>query len=405
MLAAAAILAFPTALVAQAGPPRDVERAVAIARERSPLLTLATGRRLVAEGRGRADAAWPNPIAEWRRENLDSPLQPDIFATLQVPFSITGRQFVLREASSFAARRGRADSVVAMRQLDHDVVRAYWRASLALELAAIADTELIARQSTATFDAQRFREGAVAEVAVLRTQLEADRARIAAVGARAEAVRATTDLARILGVDVRSVDRLAPLSPDTLGEIASADTNWTTVRDRRDDLASLRLQATENQRRWSAEVRGAVGDVSVIGGYKKTSGYTTGLFGVLLPLPLFNRNDGPRVRARGEYLIAQAELLNAERRVQGEVLAAAQAYEAVRAADRDGVALLDARAVEVAQIAEASYREGAISLIELLEAQRARADARAAAARWIVDAHLAELELRRATGAPLLRNP
>jgi len=43
--------------------------------------------------------------------------------------------------------------------------------------------------------------------------------------------------------------------------------------------------------------------------------------------------------------------------------------------------------------------------VELIEAQRARSDARAAAARWRHDAHLAWLELNRATGAPLLRNP
>ncbi len=70
-----------------------------------------------------------------------------------------------------------------------------------------------------------------------------------------------------------------------------------------------------------------------------------------------------------------------------------------------GASGVDARAAEVAQIAEGAYREGAISLMELIEAQRARAESRAAALRWTVDVNLAQLELNRALGAPLLEIP
>ena len=58
-------------------------------------------------------------------------------------------------------------------------MRAYWRAALGSELLAVATEERQARENIASFDATRFREGAVAEVAAIRTRLEADRARIA----------------------------------------------------------------------------------------------------------------------------------------------------------------------------------------------------------------------------------
>ena len=43
--------------------------------------------------------------------------------------------------------------------------------------------------------------------------------------------------------------------------------------------------------------------------------------------------------------------------------------------------------------------------MELIEAQRARAESRAAALRWTVDVNLAQLELNRALGAPLMEIP
>ena len=139
-----------------------------------------------------------------------------------------------------------------------------------------------------------------------------------------------------------------------------------------------------------------------MGGYKGTGGFNTGLIGVLVPLPLFNRNEGPRERARGEELLARAAHLDATWRARGELAAAIGAWQDAREAGRDGATTLDTRSTEVADIAEASYREGATSLIELLEAQRARAETRATAARWAHDALLARLDLQRAAGLPYL---
>jgi outer membrane protein, heavy metal efflux system len=125
----------------------------------------------------------------------------------------------------------------------------------------------------------------------------------------------------------------------------------------------------------------------------------------MVPLPLFSRNEGPRERAHGESLLATAEMRDAELRVRGEVVAAVQGLQALKEAMAAGTSGIDARAAEVAQIAEGAYREGAISLMELVEAQRARAESRAAALRWTIDLRLATLELNRALGAPLLETP
>lgn len=399
------LLFCPAAVWGQTGD-LTVSEAVSIARSRGPLAAAAQARRMIARGRARNDGAFPNPTLEWRRENLSSPLQPDIFATLQLPVDLTGRRLALRSAGTALLARGRADSSETTRDFEATVMRAFWRAALGAELLVVSAEERQARENVADFDARRFREGAVAEVAAIRTRLESDRARIAEAAARAEAERARGDLARLLGVPGDSLPplrRLQPLSewdavPDEGAALARAFVQ-------RSDLAAFRYAAVEADHRATAERRGFIPDVQVVSGYKQTSGINTGVLGVLVPLPLFSRNEGPRERSHGEQVIARAELRDAELRVRGEVLAALRGLAAMREALTAGTAGMEGRAAEVAQIAEGAYREGAISLMELVEAQRARAESRAAALRWTVELHLATLELNRALGAPLLETP
>lgn len=401
----AVLLLLPGAASAQ----RDtltLAEAVAIAKANGPLAPVAQAQRMVAQGRARADGAFPNPSLEWRRENLSSPLQPDIFATVQLPLDITGRRFALRAAGSALLERGRADSSSVARQFEMEVARAYWRAALGRELLAVATTERRAREEMATFDANRAREGAVAEVAAIRTQLETDRARIAEAAARGDAARSGADLARLLGMPAESLPALSRLDAiRTMASVPDEATAMAQALAQRSDLAALRYAAREASHRATAERRGVIPDLQFVSGYKQTSGFSTGVLGLIVPLPLFSRNEGARERAAGELQLADAALRDAELRVRGEVTAALEALEAMRQALSDGTAGLDARAAEVAQIAEGAYREGAISLMELVEAQRARAETRAAALRWTVDLHLALLDLNRATGAPLLENP
>lgn len=361
---------------------------------------------MMAQGRARTDGAFPNPTAEWRRENLQSTLQPDIFVTLQLPVDLTGRRFALRSAGTALLARGRADSSSVSRALDAEVMRAYWRAALGTSLMTVATEEREAREQVADFDARRFGEGAVAEVAVIRTRLESDRARIAEAAASVEAERARGDLARLLGINVDSLPPLGPLAAvDALPEVPDESAAVAQALAQRVDLAAMRFAAREAGYRATAERRGVIQDLQLVSGYKQTSGVNTGVLGVLVPLPLFSRNEGPRERMQGESVVASAELQDAELRVRGEVIAAIRGVRALRTALSAGTASLDDRAAEVARIAEGAYREGAISLMELVEAQRARAESRAAALRWIVELHLATLDLNRALGAPLLETP
>jgi cobalt-zinc-cadmium efflux system outer membrane protein len=192
------------------------------------------------------------------------------------------------------------------------------------------------------------------------------------------------------------------LTLDSLAPIPDSDRIMALALGRRSELVAKRAAVEESKQRATAEARGLMGDVVVQAGIKQTSGYTTKVIGVGVPLPLFNSNGAARSRAQGELRAAEAELRAAEQAVRADVVAAVESYRTLLAASAGAGDTITARSGEIARIAAAAYREGGTSLLEVLEAQRARAEARAAATRWTIDVRLARLELDRATGAPLM---
>jgi cobalt-zinc-cadmium efflux system outer membrane protein len=117
-------------------------------------------------------------------------------------------------------------------------------------------------------------------------------------------------------------------------------------------------------------------------GAKRTAGTTSMMAGVSMPLPLFDPNRGEIARATAERDVAALELAARERTARAEL---AGAYEAARlltdrasllARGADGRPSFLARADEARRIALGAYREGAVPLLQVIDAARAWGDAR-----------------------------
>lgn len=348
----------------------------------------------------RESAQWLNPTIEWRRENLGSPLQPDIFATLYVPVDISGRRLALRQAAAAGRQRVAGDATAERRDGEIGVARAWLRAAGAQGSLDLLQRQYTALREIADIDAARLKEGLVAEAVGLRTSLEADRARVAVVAARSEALQATAQLARLLGLPDGEVPPLAPLAAPALPTPPDSAAVRALALRLRPDVQAREQAVLEAQRRLSAEQRGVFGEAQLQGGTKETGGFMTGQIGIAMPFPLFNRNSGARQRVAGELSEARAIRDDVRLAVSGSVAAAWRTYADVRDAAADA-ASFDARGREVARIARVSYREGHATLTELLDAERAASDAMHAHLRWAADAWIARLELERAIGARL----
>lgn len=370
----------------------------------APAALAAAGRRAEIVGRARTDAQWTNPTLELRRENLASPLPYDDFATLTLPVDLTGRRFALRAALGASRERALADSLVTIRGAEFATARAWWSAWAAQALATIATEQAELHARVARVDSLRAAEGELSEAAAFRMLIEAQRARHGAALAASGAAHARAELAALVGegdpaqlLVEGEVPTLAPL-PAVESALAAA------LRDR-PDLMAARATERAAERRRVAESRAVLPDVGLTGGYKGTGGLSTSVVGLLVSAPLLNLNGGNRERSAGEWLIATADRRATELRVSTEVRAALEAAAALDAGTAGFDATFVTRATVVAEAAETAYREGAASLVELLDAFRAAADARAALVRGTLDRALARLDLRRAMGAPAVEVP
>jgi cobalt-zinc-cadmium efflux system outer membrane protein len=404
VVAAAAVLAAAAPLGAQqptgAGAPLTLADAIRLVRDGTPASRVVDARRDMAVGRAGELGQFTNPILEWRRENLGSPLQPDIFTTFYIPFDVTGRRLQLRSAAGAGRTRAAAEFAADRRAVDLETARRWLRAAAAIEREAVLARQAEAYRELATVDSLRFREGIVAEGVAMRTRLEADRAQVALAQATAETARARGELAQLLGVGWDRLPTVAPLDAPDMPDAPDVATTRSVALAHRPELAAREAGVREASARASAESRGILGEWQLQTGTKETGGFLTGQLGVALPLPAFNQNAGARLRVRGELIEATALRDLARVGVAADAEAARSAYLGFRAT-APAAATFGTRGVEIATIARVAYREGQATLLELLDAERASVDARIAHLQWKVDAWLLRLEFERALGARL----
>jgi len=405
LVLAAASLAAPLAAQhpVEIGSARE---AIAIAGARHPTIAAIGARGRAEAAVVRQEAALPNPVVEWRRENLRSPIEPDAFLTVSQPLGVTGRRLALRAEARALSARALADSATSVRAIEADAARAFWRASLARALADLAASQRADAARLADYEGERAREGAVAELVAMRAHVESERARLAEATARAEEVRARAELARALGLGDGALPSVSAALGDPLPDAPppTAESALALALARRGELAALRAGVEAARRRVAAERRGALPELVLQAGTKRTAGYTTSTMGVALPLPVLDRNGGSRERASAMLQVAESELRAGEQRIRVEVLAAIEALSTLLVARAPDSESLAARAAETAAVTDTAYAAGGASLLELLDARRARAETLATALRWGVEVRLARLDLNRAVGAPLLES-
>lgn len=378
--------------------------AVALATSQSPAGQLASGRRAGITGTARTQAQWENPVLEIRRENLGSTVQYDDFATVTLPLDISGRRNALRAALDASRKLADTDSLSTMRNFAFEAAVAWWHAWAEQSLAAVAAEQAALYQRIAAVDSIRAAEGEVAEAAAFRMQLEAQRSRHKAALAGAHAVSALARLSVLIGEEDPVRITVADGHPEleTLPELEAA---MAMARETNPELAAARsLERAAGMRR-VAEGRSAMPELGITGGYKGISGQSTGILGITVSPPFLNANGGNRERAAGELLVASAERRLAELRVLTGVRGALEAARIIDAGSSGFDERYVARTVAVSHAAETSWEEGAASLVELLDAFRAAADARAALVQSTLDRALARLELRRIIGASAVEIP
>jgi outer membrane protein, heavy metal efflux system len=405
--------------VSQSGFSQSTTRQLALseclerASSRHPLVAAAQARMQGAEEFRKYIGARPNPTVTVQTENWRSWQQPpfsfgrdvDIFIYGTQRLETAGKAIRRRELADQQVLATRSEIEVVRLQLRKEVTRAYWVALQGQTLLEIVTENRHDVDQLVQYTALRVREGYAAESDLIRARLEQQ----TLIGQEASVAlsleRAKLDLLKAMGETRFDIDfRLA--APDlTRSQLPSVELEQlvTEALAKRPELISLRARVETEHANLRLQQTNARPDFEISAGYKRTGGFDTMIGYVTIPLPIFNRNRAEIGRASARVTSAEQELLAEENNVRAEV------EVAYRVTQRLGVRLNELQldflkqADESRNIAVVAYREGAADLYKLLEAQRARNEARLLYFRTLHEFQQALVEFRLAIGREVER--
>lgn len=298
------------------------------------------------------------------------PRDTDNFAYLSQTFETGGKRDRRVELASASLRRTELERDLTARQIAGRVKFAYWAAVGARQAEHLLRENLGNFQKIIEYHEIRVKEGAMAEVDLIRVRLEGERLEIALTQAMLEAERTRVHLLREMGRrEFGMVDYAEPLDLSQVPEIA-ASIDEALGRRLEMRLAKQIVEGARSNLRLQQTV--AKPNVDVLFGYKRTIGLDTMLGGVQFDLPFLNRNQGNIAAGQAEIRAAESSLAATDALIRAEVSAAQREYEIRRRQVGDSMRTMREKADEAARIAEAAYREGGTDLLRLLDAQRLR---------------------------------
>ena len=325
----------------------------------------------------------------------------EIGAVVAQPIELGGRRALRREVADRTISLAEARLANVMQRRLLDLRRGYMEAVLARANLEIARENQAAFAELVRLNTIRVKEGDVAEVELMRARVEQVKFDSAVASASLTYLQAKIRLLELLGesdyalttkLELRSPLASVPVDPDLprLREVALRRRPEIKIAEEEQALAEATLRLEESRGK---------GEVTPFAGYKRLGPENTLTVGVTVPLPFGNRNQGGVARAAAQKQMAATNFQLMRNRVLAEVEAAYRAYLTAREQVRVYEAGLLDQAEEAATTTLAAYREGASPLIALIDAQRARSEARGNYMKALFDYRNSLFTLEQVTGA------
>jgi len=371
-----------------------------LARSRSPDVIVATRR--VDESRGQlVGAEVLLRQAPWLEFNAGPRFRPnetiyDAEVTLGTPLEIYGRRSAEMDAATGAIARDEALVSATRQAVLAEALAAYYRALRAAAEDRWARQQLDTMTSLLRTAERRRDAGEIGDPDVALLRVAVARARRAVTTAEAARDTAATTLKGILGIP-------AERPVDLTGDLSSIGSEYTDALLRETPTERPELLATDAALRSSraevdAEQRAAWPVPVLRTTYQREEGANVFLVGLGLPLPFFQRNQGPIAVAE-----ARTRRLEAERdallvRVDTERRTAQRRYRAAL----EGLRILETDAVpaieESLRLTQRAFDLGQSDLTRVLVVQRELADTRRDQFDALLELADAGLALQRAMG-------
>src|SRR3990167_6818043 len=377
--------------------PLSLARAIELALEGNPEVAAATRQLEATQGQVLQGRARPNPEFAYSLEDARSKTRTQNWQ-LNLPVELGGKRAARTKAAEKAREQAQAQLVELKATVRANVAAAYFDVLTAQERLVLArDSVALAKSSTDTV-AKRVAAGKVSPV-------EESKARVAEAGIRVEMAQAASEQRNALS-------RLFALMGKTEAPVAVLEGKAEALPpvpelvDLQPLIASspavvlARIEVDRRQALTELEQSKRVPDVTVSVGMQRSNETQRNvlLFGVSVPLPVFDRNQGNLLEALKLEDKARDEIQAATVRLHSEV---AQARERLATIASEIQALQQdvlPGAKSAYDAATIGFENGKFNFLEVLDAQRTYFTAKAQYLKALGEAHRAAADVDRLLG-------
>ncbi|MBI2192697.1 MAG: TolC family protein [Planctomycetes bacterium] len=356
-------------------------------RSNNPALKAKQAASLAAGGRFRQARLLPNPELEFVSEKMP----PEKVGSLaKAENTLWLKQEIItggkRKAGVASARKeveiAEQEYALAEREILTEGKKAYFALLAAQERVAATSRirDIVQRNADAT--RKRVEAGDASPVESVRAQVTVARAEVALREAERERENTKKDLLRLLGMPDASLNRIG--QEGDLLQIAPAlshETDYLPALEshpaRRtlqlaEELAGRQLDQARRERWPNLEVGLAIGSDP---GEETDNRVETAGLAVGLPLPVFDRNQGAIAEASANRTRAQQEARAGLDQLVTQLRQALQSYATAQQQASDYSVRIVPRARQALELVTKAYQSGAVSQLEVLEAQQTLAEA------------------------------
>ena len=391
----------PQAAAAATAEPLSLAKAIELALEGNPEVAAAKRQWEATEGQVLQGRSRPNPELAYSLEDARSKTRTQSWQ-LNLPLELGGKRAARTKAAEKSREQAQAQLAELKATVRANVAAAYFDVLTAQERLVLArDSAALAKSSTDTVS-KRVAAGKVSPV-------EESKARVAEAGVRVELAQAASEQRNALS-------RLFAL----LGRI---DAPYTVLEGKAENLPSVpslvdlqpliasspgvvlaRIEVDRRKALTDLEQSKRVPDVTVSVGMQRSNETQRNvlLFGVSVPLPVFDRNQGNLLEALKLEDKARDELQAATVRLHSEVAQARERLSTITAEVQSLQQEVLPGAKSAYDAATIGFENGKFNFLEVLDAQRTYFTAKSQYLKALGEAHRAAADIDRLLGASMV---
>lgn len=387
----------PQAAATAASTPLSLARAIEFALEGNPEVAAAMRQLEATEGQVLQGSARPNPELAYLLEKTSTQNWQ-----LNLPVELGGKRAARTKAAEKSREQAQAQLIELKATVRANVAAAYFDVLTARERLALAtDSTALAKSSTDTV-AKRVAAGKVSPV-------EETKARVAEAGIRVELAQAASEqrnaLSRLFALMGRTDVPYTVLegTAETLPPVPNL-ADLQALISSSPAVVLARIEVDRRKALTDLEQSKRVPDVKVSVGMQRNNETQRNvlLFGVSVPLPVFDRNQGNLLEALKLEDKARDELQGATVRLHSEVAQARERLTTITAEVQSLQQDVLPGAKSAYDAAAIGFENGKFNFLEVLDAQRTYFTAKSQYLKALGEAHRAAADIDRLLGASMV---